>query len=51
MGVSTALSLVGAIAGLLLPGRRDMAVVRTMAQPSETREHELHGAPEQSLSL
>jgi hypothetical protein len=51
MGVSAALSLVGAIAGLLLPGRRDMAVVRTTAQAPETREHELHGAPEQSLNL
>jgi EmrB/QacA subfamily drug resistance transporter len=50
MGVSAALSLVGAIAGLLLPGRRDMAFVRTTAQAPGTREHEPYGLPEQSPS-
>ncbi len=51
MGVSAALSLVGAIAGPVLPGRRDMAFVRTTAQAPETREHEPYGLPEQSPSL
>ena len=50
MGVSAALSLVGAIAGLLLPGRRDMAFVRTTTQAPGTREHEPYGLPEQSPS-
>jgi EmrB/QacA subfamily drug resistance transporter len=50
MSVSAALSLVGAIAGLLLPGKRDMAFVRITAQTPGTREHEPYGLPEHSPS-
>jgi EmrB/QacA subfamily drug resistance transporter len=49
MSVAAALSLVGAIAGLLLPSRRDTAVVRTTARP-ERREQEPRGTPERSPS-
>jgi len=51
MGVSAALSLVGAIAGLVLPGRRDMVFVQTQAKEPETRKSESYGAPEHSPSL
>jgi EmrB/QacA subfamily drug resistance transporter len=40
ISVAAALSLVGAIAGLVLPSRRNMAFVRTAKQASKTREHE-----------
>ena len=42
LGVSAALSLLGAIAGLVLPGRQ--------ARESETRKHESSGALEHSAS-
>jgi EmrB/QacA subfamily drug resistance transporter len=51
MGVSAALSLVGAIAGMLLPGRHTRAVVRTRAKAPETRESEAYSMPERSPSL
>ncbi len=40
MGVCAALSLVGAITGMALPGRRDMALMRTKVEVPETRERE-----------
>jgi hypothetical protein len=43
--VDAALTLVGAIAGLLLPGKGDMAFVQTTPQASETREHESYSLP------
>ncbi|GHP00537.1 hypothetical protein KSF_105840 [Reticulibacter mediterranei] len=51
MSVAAALSLIGAIAGLVLPGRRARTVVKTQAKASEIRENELSGAPEQSSIL
>jgi len=51
IGVSAALSLVGAIAGMLLPGRREMVLMRTKAEAPETQESEPYGVPEQSPSL
>ena len=48
MSVAAALSLMGAIAGLALPGRRARTVVQTQAKASEIRENELSGAPKQS---
>ncbi|HEX6482300.1 MAG TPA: DHA2 family efflux MFS transporter permease subunit [Ktedonobacteraceae bacterium] len=51
MGVSAALSLLGAIAGLVLPGRRAMASMQTRAKVPQTRESEPQGVPEQSPSL
>jgi EmrB/QacA subfamily drug resistance transporter len=46
MGVAAALSLMGAIAGLVLPGRRARIVVQTQAKAPEIRESELYSAPE-----
>jgi MFS family permease len=51
MGVSAALSLVGAIAGMMLPGRHTRAFVRTKAKAPETRESEAYSTPERSPSL
>ena len=51
MGVCAALSLVGAITAMALPGRRDMALMRTKVEVPETREREPYGVPEQSPSL
>jgi MFS family permease len=51
MNVAAALSFVGAIAGLVLPGQRARTVVQTQAKVPEIRENELYGAPEQSSSL
>ncbi len=51
MSVAAALSLMGAIAGLVLPGRRARTVVKTQAKAPEIRENELSGAPEQSSIL
>ena len=51
MSVAAALSLMGAIAGLVLPGRRARTVVQTQAKAPEIRENELSGAPEQSSIL
>ena len=51
MGVCAALSLVGAITGMALPGRRDMALMRTKVEVPETREREPYGVPEQSPIL
>jgi hypothetical protein len=51
MSVAAALSFVGAIAGLVLPGQRARAVVQTQAKTPEIRENELYSAPEQSSSL
>lgn len=45
IGVSAALSLVGAIAGMALPRRHKMALVQPMAK-DEARERELSGTPE-----
>ena len=41
ISVAAALALVGACAGLVLPGRRDLAFVRTTVQVPEIREPEL----------
>ena len=46
---AAALSLIGAIAGMALPGRQARVVVQTQAP--ERSESELSGAPEQSPSL
>ncbi|MBV9231131.1 MAG: DHA2 family efflux MFS transporter permease subunit [Chloroflexi bacterium] len=51
IGVAAALSLLGAIAGLLLPGRRAMAFARTTAQTSRTRKHDPSSQPERVASL
>ncbi len=51
MGVCAALSLVGAITGMALPGRSAMALMRTKVEVPETREREPYGVPEQSPSL
>jgi hypothetical protein len=50
MSVAAALSLVGAIAGLVLPGRRATTVVQTPLKASESMERELHSALEHSPS-
>jgi MFS family permease len=51
IGMAAALGLVGAIAGLMLPGRGRMAVARTTVQASEIREHEPYSEPAQSSGL
>ena len=51
MGVSAALSLVGAIAGLVLPGRGARTIVQTKAAAPETRKRESSDVLEQSPSL
>ena len=51
MSVAAALSLMGAIAGLVLPGRRARTVAQTQAKAPEMRENELSGVPEQSSIL
>jgi EmrB/QacA subfamily drug resistance transporter len=51
MGVSAALSLVGAITALALPGRRDMALMRTKVEVPETWEREPYSMPEQTPIL
>lgn len=51
ISVASALALIGAISGLVLPGRRDKAFVRTTEQASETREHERNSLLEQSPVL
>jgi EmrB/QacA subfamily drug resistance transporter len=51
MGASAAISLLGAIAGLLLPGRRAMTFARTTAQAPESRESEAYSVAEQATSL
>ena len=48
---AAALSLMGAIAGLVLPGRRARTVAQTQAKAPEMRENELSGVPEQSSIL
>jgi MFS family permease len=49
IGISAALSLVGAIAGLLLPGKREVVFVQTKAPEAEKRE--AYGILEQSQSI
>jgi MFS family permease len=49
IGVSAALSLVGAIIGMGLPGRREMAFVQTKVQVPEIGEREPYSVLEQSL--
>ncbi|GHO76891.1 MFS transporter [Ktedonobacter sp. SOSP1-85] len=51
ISVASALALMGAISGLVLPGRRDKAFVRTTEQAPETREHERDSLLEQSPVL
>ncbi len=51
MSVAAALSLVGTIAGLVLPGRRAKTVVQTQTKASERRASEPDSALEQSPSL
>ncbi len=51
IGVAAALSLLGAIAGLLLPGRQAMTFVRTTAQTSNAGKHEPSSQTEQVASL
>lgn len=51
MGVSAALSLVGAIAGLILPGRGARTIIQTQAKAPETGKRESSDALEQSPSL
>lgn len=51
MGVCAVLAGVGAIVGMVLPGRRERAVVRTRAKAPEPGESEPYGTPEQSLRL
>jgi len=51
LGVSAALSLLGALAGLVLPGRRDRVFVQAQTKESETRKHESSGALEHSSFL
>ena len=51
IGVSAALALVGAITGMVLPGRRAMALMRTKTKAPETRESVPDGTLEQSSSL
>jgi hypothetical protein len=51
MGVSAALSFMGAIAGLVLPGRSTRTIVQTKAVAPETSKREASDALEQSPSL
>jgi EmrB/QacA subfamily drug resistance transporter len=51
MGVSATFALVGAIIGLLLPGRSVIASVQTTMQERETGEPEAYRVPEQSTIL
>jgi len=48
MGVSVSLSLIGAIAGIALPGRSRLAVEQAKTKPAIS-EAEAYGVPEQSL--
>jgi EmrB/QacA subfamily drug resistance transporter len=50
MGVSAALSLLGALTGLVLPGRRAVVFVQAEARGSETRKNESYNQMEDSLS-
>ncbi len=50
LGVAAILSLLGAIAGLVLPGRRDVAPVQAQASESEARKHEADDVLKRSLS-
>jgi hypothetical protein len=51
MGVSAAISLLGAIVGLILPGRGAGTIAQTKAVAPETRKREASDALEQSPSL
>jgi hypothetical protein len=50
LGVAAILSLLGAIAGLVLPGRRDVAPVQAQASESEARKQEADDVLKRSLS-